>query len=298
MAPVEDHELRANSRRHRAALRIALIYALVGSLWILGSDWLLSKLVSDPAWVIQVGAVKGWVFVAVTAGLLYLLVRRIPTGVRAPAPFVAPNARHRVLWVLLYAAIVGMTVAALRHDFNEKYTLQFTSLDTVAELQARLVSQGMNARVSQAPASSAAAPIWLSLYGRWRDDGDRAAHDELLDRITILGSSFAASRAFLVDERADMVMGQREGDRPSAALRTASLRALATGQIERTDPDEVEGRAWRVPDGIGRTAGRRRHECPGGGGSALRPDRVPGRRPALVAVTSVDFGSPGISARR
>ncbi|MDO9314099.1 MAG: PAS domain-containing protein [Burkholderiaceae bacterium] len=239
MAPAADREPRVDSRR-QAALRIALIYALVGSLWILGSDWLLSKLVTDPAWVILAGAAKGWIFIAVTAGLLYLLVRRIPSGFRGSALSAASNPRQRLFWALVYAGIVGLTVVTLRYDFNKQYALQFTNLGTVAELQARLVSQGMKDRVAQGRFMSS-SPHLARLYARWRDEGDRAAQDELLDLITRRGNAFGTSKSFLLDERADMVLGQLEGDRPSASLRAAGLRAMAAGQIERTDPHEVAG---------------------------------------------------------
>ncbi|MFM9915117.1 MAG: PAS domain S-box protein, partial [Rhizobacter sp.] len=239
MAPAPDRGLPVDTRR-QAALRIALIYALVGSLWILGSDWLLSRLVTDPAWAMEVGAVKGWVFIAVTAVLLYLLVRRIPSGVRGSVASAVSNPRHRLLWALVYASIVGLTAVAVRYDFNEQYALQFTNLGTVAELQARLVSQGMQDRVEHARFMSSSSHL-AHLYARWRDDGDLAAHDELRDRITALGDAFDANKPFLLDERADMVLGQLRGERPAAALRAAGVHAMASGRIERTDPHAIAG---------------------------------------------------------
>lgn len=43
-----------------APLQVALVYAVVASLWILGSDWLLGQLVSDAQVLAQVSAYKGW----------------------------------------------------------------------------------------------------------------------------------------------------------------------------------------------------------------------------------------------
>ena len=57
-------------------LRIALLYALFGGVWILFSDHLLSLLVADLSRLTVWSTVKGWVYVAVTAGLLYWLVAR------------------------------------------------------------------------------------------------------------------------------------------------------------------------------------------------------------------------------
>ena len=63
--------------RRRAAARVALLYALFGALWILFSDQLLLLMVnSDAQQLARLQTFKGWLFVAVTAALLYLLVKR------------------------------------------------------------------------------------------------------------------------------------------------------------------------------------------------------------------------------
>jgi diguanylate cyclase (GGDEF)-like protein/PAS domain S-box-containing protein len=63
-------------RRYAAAPAwIAGGYLVVGLLWILGSDWLVSYLVSDPAGITLWQNVKGWGFVLITAAALYLLLR-------------------------------------------------------------------------------------------------------------------------------------------------------------------------------------------------------------------------------
>lgn len=61
----------------RAALRIAFIYSLFSALWILLSDQALAWLVGgDADRVSRLQTFKGWLFVAVTAALLYALVSR------------------------------------------------------------------------------------------------------------------------------------------------------------------------------------------------------------------------------
>ena len=58
------------------ALKIALTYALVSALWILFSDRVLSSWITDPTLLGLASAIKGWIFIAVTALLLYKLLRR------------------------------------------------------------------------------------------------------------------------------------------------------------------------------------------------------------------------------
>lgn len=68
-------------RARRAAAGVALTYAVLGALWILGSDQLLLALVDgDANRLARLQTWKGWFFVGITAVLLYLLVRRAIEG--------------------------------------------------------------------------------------------------------------------------------------------------------------------------------------------------------------------------
>ncbi|BEH08398.1 MULTISPECIES: sensor histidine kinase [Geobacter] len=64
-----------NGHRH-ASLRITGIYLVVGMLWILFSDSLLTGVVSEPTLLTRLQTAKGWFYVAVTAALLFWLIRR------------------------------------------------------------------------------------------------------------------------------------------------------------------------------------------------------------------------------
>ena len=58
-----------------SALRIALFYLVLGALWILFSDRIVESWVEDAALLSRVQTIKGWGYVALTAWLLYLLIR-------------------------------------------------------------------------------------------------------------------------------------------------------------------------------------------------------------------------------
>ncbi len=60
----------------RLPLRIAAVYCAVGALWILLSDKILEILVHDAAAFTRAAIIKGWVYVAATAWMLYALMRR------------------------------------------------------------------------------------------------------------------------------------------------------------------------------------------------------------------------------
>lgn len=59
------------------ALKIAIIYLLVGGLWVMFSDWFISWVIGDPTMLLtHLQTFKGWAFVLITAGMLYLLIYR------------------------------------------------------------------------------------------------------------------------------------------------------------------------------------------------------------------------------
>jgi len=59
---------------HNFALRTTLTYVIFAGLWISSSDWLLGLLVSDPRLMTAIAMSKGWLFVVVTATILYIQV--------------------------------------------------------------------------------------------------------------------------------------------------------------------------------------------------------------------------------
>lgn len=58
----------------RQAFRITIIYLIIGGLWILLSDQLLTALSSDPAFILLMSIAKGWFYVIATSLLLFLLI--------------------------------------------------------------------------------------------------------------------------------------------------------------------------------------------------------------------------------
>ena len=122
---------------HSAAFRITLGYLTGAALWILVSDAALAQLFGDLPIAALLGTLKGWLFVLVTAALLFGLLQRyaaqattpLPgepplvesvaagiTGAGAPAPPVPPRKPERwssllrslpALQVLTFLAVAG-----------------------------------------------------------------------------------------------------------------------------------------------------------------------------------------------
>lgn len=229
----------AAARRH-GALRVALIYACFAAAWILGSDWLLGKLVHDPHLLVEAGAIKGWAFVAVTAVLLYVLVVRLARSPsldeRAAARRSGREQGFARQWPLfaLSAAIVGFTLAALRYDYQEEFTHQRAQLEAVADLRAQQVGEWLADRLAQARFARSSV-LWASLYKRWRETGDVVARDQLLARLREMRVAFGDLGAAVVDEQGNVVLAEDGVEITTPpALREAARRALASGDVEHT----------------------------------------------------------------
>lgn len=67
----------ATRRAWRRAIGIALAYALVGALWVPGSDWLLRQWVDDLELLTLLQTWKGWFFTAISALVLLLVLVRM-----------------------------------------------------------------------------------------------------------------------------------------------------------------------------------------------------------------------------
>ena len=63
-------------------VKISLIYDLTGSLWILFSDLALSLVSKDLAVITRLEIYKGWVFIGITALMLFMFIRRDITAIR------------------------------------------------------------------------------------------------------------------------------------------------------------------------------------------------------------------------
>lgn len=65
-----------NCKANNYAAKISIIYAVVSAIWILISDVLTTIFFAKKELVTFISVFKGWLFVFITASLLYLLIRK------------------------------------------------------------------------------------------------------------------------------------------------------------------------------------------------------------------------------
>lgn len=75
MAPLTP-DASAPTRGHREALRFAVYYAAFGLIWVFGTDLLAEWIAQDEAGLRWLSTTKGWLFVLISTGLVYVLALR------------------------------------------------------------------------------------------------------------------------------------------------------------------------------------------------------------------------------
>jgi two-component system, sensor histidine kinase and response regulator len=118
------------SEERHSVFRIVLVYAFVAALWILLSDEAVELLLSDPALIVRVSMIKGWLFVAVTALLLYLLMRRLVARIENE------NARHRSTLKLLESITHTSGDGIVAKDAQGRYILVNPAAEAIVGVSA------------------------------------------------------------------------------------------------------------------------------------------------------------------
>ncbi len=141
----------ASSRRLTPA-RVAVTYVLFASLWIVASGLLLTFTIADPVVESRIEMLKGLLFVSVTGGLLYLLLKgwHESMGDMASAPandLHPPKTFHLVLLfavVTMVAPLIGLAVIKLYGPQIEREA--YANLQAVATLKATQIENWMSER--------------------------------------------------------------------------------------------------------------------------------------------------------
>lgn len=121
---------------------VASLYTLFAAIWIAGSDWLLTFVGGDVETVMRLGEIKGFAFVAVTGGLLYVLLRsrRLASVEDAVTSLADEDARpHRHTLIAVFVAfslllpLLGIGIYRFHGPQAEHEAL--ANLQAIAELK-------------------------------------------------------------------------------------------------------------------------------------------------------------------
>ncbi len=229
----------ASATSRHAVVRVILLYAIFSGLWILFSDWLLSLWTSNTELLSRLSVIKGWLYVGVSALLLYLGLRRAlaPPPVQAGREEDAPHHRSRNLAFTLgaiSAGIVALTWAAVTYTYGNYRERESARLEAIAQLQSDRIA-GWLREVTADTRYLGANPQFVQLYARWREGGDEAARQQLMTLLTEYRRTTVAHSVLLLNENGEAVGREMPLNRKVAPeLKEAALQAMNDGLTHNT----------------------------------------------------------------
>ncbi len=222
-----------SSRRNPAT--ITLMYAALAALWIVVSANLLNFATDDPVLQTRVELLKGLAFVAVTSGLLYLILRtRAPlrSGESASVSIGESRRLMPLLFVMaLSIPLLGLGVYALHARQDEQ--------DAFADLAAkvRLKSEQIEAWLAERRADSsalAASDGFVERVAKFRATGDVHEESVVRNRLESLMKFVGHDAVTVFDPEGRPLLAYGESLVVPESVRTMFAATLATGR----GPDE------------------------------------------------------------
>lgn len=221
--------------RARDALLTALAYAVFAALWILVSDWVVGWLFSEPAYAELANTLKGWLFVAVTALLLYSLLRRRLRGRVAPNP--AAGRRVTAVWpiVVIVLVILAVTAGGVISTLGHRRHAEEIRLHAIADLKASQIGDWLEERLGDARFIQL-SPFLGEQYERWQGRGDGAAGQRLTGRLAQLRDHQGLGAVSLLDPAGGRLWSTDRAPRDLAPPLRAALDGVRDGEVRRVGP--------------------------------------------------------------
>jgi len=221
------------------ALSVAMVYAAFGALWILLSDTALGWLIQDRDTLLLIGTAKGWLFVLLSAALVFFLVARQQGTADSPMAH-----EERIPWVafaVMSMAIVLVTGGTALQAWQQERSKIAGLLRAIAYGKAdRLADWYADERwhVERLGQSQGLAETWQ----RWSTRPNPALLGEIGSKLDTTYND-AEYSVRLLDSSLRQVWPQAVGPiPPDPELRDALLATQADRQVRSVGP-------WRNADG-------------------------------------------------
>ncbi len=237
----------ASRTRHRGyqVLTVVVLYAVFASLWILLSDRVVGWLLQDPAQLVLVGTLKGWLFVACTSILLYLLLfRQMP-----PADSMDTH-KPRTLWLGVALVVLGsalLTAVIIANHYRAEKQTAHDQLRTIANAKAQQIDIWLSERQANADLIRTS----LGLRQHWEGWRQSRLPDQLAgveERLQQYVQSGSFSRAAVLTPSGGPAIWYPRNTaselKQAAALQSAVQQTLSLQRTQRIGPwSDTQGRS-------------------------------------------------------
>ena len=240
-------------------LKPVLGYCVGAFLWILLSDDLVGRLFTDPASMVFANSIKGWLFVVVTSGLLYVLLAHWQKSPDRPdalqeSPEPAPKVfLLRLIFLALALALVVPLVGVAFFTLQAPQVEQdaFNNLQAVARLKAQQIENWLIEREGDAQVLRASVGLAQEIDTLRQGKADTRTQQALHAQLQILRESYGYASVLLLDSSGKVLLSQGvHTEMPPLSLDLTAL-AIRSGQVQRgqlyRDGDSDIHLEWVVP---------------------------------------------------
>lgn len=226
----------------RIALGIALVYALLGSLWIIASDRLLPDLGVEVEDLLWLGTAKGLLFVYVTSAVLFVLMRVTP---REPEKGELPQARGGLLSIVFFclaALILVIGYQVQRQHIQGIEERNYSALRSTAFIKAQRVGEWYGDQVGAVTALGhmyADGATGLAVF-----EESSAAHAGLLERLAPTARLLGLDAVAVADADGRLLLAEGRTPRPdllARAIRFAAGRDIGFSGVAPSEGDPATG---------------------------------------------------------
>ncbi|MCC7310345.1 MAG: PAS domain S-box protein [Sulfuritalea sp.] len=216
---------------YTSIMTVVLGYAIFGALWILVSDRIVTWLL-DPDLIDIANTVKGWAFIAISSLLLYrlMLSRLGPADTTGGARVLVSRSSRKFLAKPLLMAtglIVALTAAVIGYDTSHNQNTVEHRLQTIAALKFQQVDGWLAERRGDVDMLQANRGLGEN-YRRWRERGDGASRDLLLDHLEKMRINKKYQNLWLLDEQGEPLWNAaHDAQTIDPKLQSAALRSVA-----------------------------------------------------------------------
>jgi len=243
------------STRH-TPIKITLVYATFACLWILFSDNLVVRVFSEPAQLALAGMLKGWLFVAITSGLLFLLLRNWRDKLGAEKHQLEAEQHYSknhlsliFIALALVVPLIGIVFFKLQSPQIERDT--YNNLQAVSRLKAEQIESWLEEQRGDAAILMASAALNTQLHKLSQGKASATEKLEIQSRLQAVVDNEGYSSVLFLDTKGRILASLGEDSEPYQYEKDLVSLSINTSQIQhgelfRDIKDHVH-MDWAVP---------------------------------------------------
>lgn len=255
--PSKDTLAPSSVSERNTILKPILYYIVFSSLWILFSDQLVTQLFSGPKQIEFASNIKGWFFILVTSGLLYVFLQRQREQLATTSYQLdfKVNAWQKIKLALVFITLmlvmpfIGYVYVSLQTPHIEQK--EYSDLSTIANLEARQIENWLNEREADAHYLTVLTQLAESVNQLVKRQANPQDYSVINTRIKALTAIYDYNSVMVVDVNGRLLLGEGPHLELQSITLNLNARAIHTKQVQRSQLfRDDEGKVhldWAVP---------------------------------------------------